>query len=481
MSLKDQIALGKNTILQKKCDQTCSKFKRDFRQSRRRINALEEDCVKSLYHLLLDAKDRQNRTFPMLSENEKIREKGSRKVKSAVYGSRSTAASNNDNTEENVVKVRRPATSMSVRNYQVSYSFVKNGMDISKIQRVTLEPFDKSNNNDAMNTGINHSIIKQRPKTPGIEINVVDATVENDVEPSLETVSNNNVPRPVSVGACLKRSPSLNRPQITNTLINRDNLSPASKNTDSMALAKQAAILSGSTSNLNEISSRAHLQVRPATVLGNVTDPTTLLSEDGQLSTVFRVSATSDDESNNELSDNEANTSSYGTKLVITETNLRDPEEEITLNEQRSPSTNMSSNTGRQRSCNRSSSSVSRISFRSRPNQKSARSVDRQSDTDTTLQQSAEKTQRFLKEYAKKSKLFSYVVNANASAAAGPKEKKIHRSPNVTYQELVSIKASIQKQMMQTRDILQKSARLSNYVTKLTGLGAKRAQREEQT
>ena len=128
-----------------------------------------------------------------------------------------------------------------------------------------------------------------------------------------------------------------------------------------MALVKQDAILCGGTSNLNEISSRAHLQVtsnlneissrthlqvRPANVLGIVTEPTSLRSEERQLITVFRVSATSDDERNNELSDNIAITFSYGTRLVMTETNLRDSEEEITLNEHRSPSTNPSSNMG---------------------------------------------------------------------------------------------------------------------------------------
>ena len=495
MSLKDQLALGKNTILQKKCDQTCVKFRRDFRQTRRRINTLEEDCVKSLYHLLLDAKGQNTPGSPAVHDKDKTKETNTRTAKSAIYAARHRKISQSDreNTEEIAKPPRRPATSMSVRNYHISYSFVKNGLDIAKVQRDKLESSDKINT-DNMNGNINHSgiyaqkrantamsfahsesnTINQRPTTTGIEINITDTGLENDLDESFSPSSRDNNLRPVTAGEYLKTSTPLTRPQISNTL--RDPVLPASRNSETATHTKQNVDLNGSTSELFELNPKAHLRVRPATVLGNVTrsafpgDENRLDSKHANIN----VNATSDDESYNAVSDSEA--------LVGNETPEPSPrvgdDEGIFFNGQRNANSTQCTP-----SYNRSNSSVARIYARPRSKRKSAKSLDRESETDTVLQQSADKTQRFLKEYAKKSKLFSYVVNADISSAhaAGPRERKIQRSPNVTYQELVSIKANIKKQMTQTKVILQKSARLSNYVNKLTGLGVSRAQRVEQT
>ena len=497
MSLKDQLALGKNTILQKKCDQTCVKFRRDFRQTRRRINTLEEDCVKSLYHLLLDAKGQNTPGSPAVQDKDKTKDTNTRTTKSAIYAARhrKVSQSERENTEEIAKPPRRPATSMSVRNYHISYSFVKNGLDIAKVQRDKLESSDKIKT-DNMNGNINHSginpisqrrantamsfahsesnAIDQRPPTAGIEINITDTGLENDLDESFSPSSRDNGLRPVTAGVYLKTSTPLTRPQISNTL--RDPVTPAPRNSETVTLAKQDVNLNGSTSELFELNPKAHLRVRPATVLGNVTRSAFPVEEDRLDSkhANINVNATSDDESYNAVSDSEA--------LVGGETPEPSPrlgdDEEIFFNGHRNANSTQCTP-----SYNRSNSSVARIYARPRSKRKSAKSIDRESETETVLQQSADKTQRFLKEYAKKSKLFSYVVNADISSAhaAGPRERKIQRSPNVTYQELVSIKANIKKQMTQTKVILQKSARLSNYVNKLTGLGVSRAQRVEQT
>ncbi|WAR20234.1 hypothetical protein MAR_002072, partial [Mya arenaria] len=83
------------------------------------------------------------------------------------------------------------------------------------------------------------------------------------------------------------------------------------------------------------------------------------------------------------------------------------------------------------------------------------------------LHVSAEKAETFLKDYSKKSKIFGYVVKTRTSTIAPKERLRSYRSPCITYQELVSIKANIRQHQAHTKTLLQSSAKLSSYVDTL--------------
>lgn len=486
MSLKNQIAFGKNIILQKKCDQACVKFKQAFRQSRRRINALEEDCVNSLYHLLLDAKEKQSNATTARSVERKEQENSVRRAKTAVHhGYRPASTRISDEQEDSKVPPKRPSTA-ALKDYRISYSFVKDGMDISRIRRhdknhtkkqsdgVPGRGFVKNETNLTTNNGTTSKTI---------EININDT----ETEQALQTKSEESDSEEIETrnDSSLNTTSMLNRPQIRNSLKSATAVTLC-ENKDDSPIHEQTETLRTNVTNLSGVDILSNPHVRPATVIGHTTG-LKFSENNGQHKSraVFEVTTVDDDDNDNEVSDNENVTSMLGYGLEVPGIDeempgIVNPES----NENLIQSSNSQSEYGKPTRC---SSSIARINTRPKsrasPRPCSRKRVSKagieRPGSENILQQSAEKTQNFLKDYAKKSKLFSYVVNANSSIVA-PRDRKIYRSPKVTFQELVSIKAEVKKQLMQTRAIVQKSARLSSYVQKLTGQSTLRAQRIEQ-
>ena len=485
MSLKGQIAFGKNIILQRECEQTCNKYKNNLKQSRRRINNLEEDCVTSLYHLLLDAKGSQGNDKPnadSIPETNKSNGVVPRRAKSAVHGQRPASTQITDG--QDVPLLRRQSTT-SLKNYQISYSFVKDGMDISSAARKENKRKTIKNARTETNHVSNHGADKQS----GIHVTLNDKTAEfrdsNNIDNNMEEID-----------TCISKAEGLlNRPQIKNTLKSASFPGgPSGDNGVVTLLSKKSE--NRSMTDIDEVGKRGHFQIRPATVIGHAREAKPPENDTEPNSQgVFKVTKLGENDSNNdacdfqtkslkaELDGEDVKPSVRGSddKTQIIDDNeiecdqnqllagVTDQLQELQEKSHRHVPTSISRKKQRPKST---------PNLKSRSRKKSTGFGQDQTQEDL-LQQTAERTQGFLKDYAKKSKLFSYVVNANTSKAA-PRDRKIYRSPNVTYQELVSIKAGIKKQLLQTRVILQKSARLSSYVNKISSQVSRRAERLEQ-
>ena len=486
MSLKGQIAFGKNIILQRECEQTCNKYKNNLKQSRRRINNLEEDCVTSLYHLLLDAKGSQGNDKPnadSIPETKKSNGVVPRRAKSAVHGHRPASTQITDG--QDVPLLRRQSTT-SLKNYQISYSFVKDGMDISSAAR-------KENKRKAIKNARTETNVSNRgddkQSTVGIHVTLNDKTAEfhdsNNIDNNMEEID-----------TCISKAEGLlNRPQIKNTLKSASFAGgPSGDNGVVTLLSKKSE--NRSMTDIDEVGKRGHFQIRPATVIGHAREakPPENVNEPNSQG-VFKVTKLGENDSNKDASDFQTKSPKEEPDGEDVKPLVRDSKEETEIiddNEIECDQNQLLTGVTDQlqelqeKSHRHVPTSISRKKQRpkSTPN---LRSRSRKKSTgfgqdlaqEDLLQQTAERTQGFLKDYAKKSKLFSYVVNANTSKTA-PRDRKIYRSPNVTYQELVSIKAGIKKQLLQTRVILQKSARLSSYVNKISSQVSRRAERLEQ-
>ena len=489
MSLKGQIAFGKNIILQKKCEQACNKYKNNLRQSRRRINTLEEDCVTSLYHLLLDAKGGQGQSNSKISsvpDTQPKNEAERRRAKSAVHGHRPASTKVSDGQQGDGGLLRRPSTT-SLKNYHISYSFVKDGMDISSVTR---DVNKNQNRNNSAKTELTIHASNRGPHkqttTSGIQVRINDVTGELPDQNKVDKSSSNEIEKSDNS----KSQGMLNRLQIRNGLKSASFAGP-SDNKDGLTFSDKAENKRRSMTDLDEIGKDSNFQIRPATVIGHARRAESPVKNGKPKShALFKVTKQGEEDSNNDLiSDSENTSPKAGSEVEEANSTIRDSIEETVIVDKGETENDQNqgliivSDQEKRRRC---ASSIARINPRpkSTPNlrprsRKKSSSSGIDQEQEDILQQTAERTQGFLKDYAKKSKLFSYVVNANASSAA-PRGRKIYRSPSVTYQELVSIKAGIKKQLLQTRVIVQKSARLSSYVNKISNQVTRRAEKLEQ-
>lgn len=381
-------------------------------------------------------------------------------------------------TEASPVLRRRPKTA-----YTQSYSFVKNGLDIGQIRRDTnvrtkTEQECGEENKVKIDRLEDHreSFKKVRPKT-AFELKVTPA--ENDesenvplpIRPKTAFPKTNHKPEfkglsrphaknismlpcdvPTTVG--LTRAPSTDNVtgDLNSISENRGNESPTQRQGDLKPSSAHSRGIETSSQAKNEIRKlydtnfpQVGTNTTTAQLIGNV-EIGGMLEHATQRTESRRDISTEEDE-----------------LIALTEGDLKQLDALVVANENAD---------------GRGFTSYSRLG--TPKSLGSSRSVAMPTSPDgSVLRTSSEKTQSFLTQYAKKSKVFSYVVKTRSSIMAPRERMSSHRSPCITYQELASIKASMKQHESRTRSLVQRSYKLSSYVDKLATAGEIRNKLQE--
>lgn len=487
MSQRVQLAHSRNFTLQKQLEDRYTDLRRTFKYSRRRLDTMEEDCVASLYKLLLYIREQQGITETQRTDliNDVFRGwKSDRQRPQSVF---ELPTKNPEHVEDTV----RPATAMSAKTYTQSYSFVKDGMNIDKTRRERYLRSKADKERQKENNIRIERLLKdgefsfERPET------VESLLADNEKK---ETIS-----RPKTAGPTTRRPEiSVARPQTSSCMqgsrgylnVNR----ASTPNTVSFSMSSNLDLRneynseeSGSeekafNDGLHDKPNISSMHSRPSTSHRRLlTSPqhTTIVHEnsarvDGAKSPItVRITTThfTDATQNHRLTDTPT--------PLRPDSEFDNPEEDelIPLEEEDKDHLDrlIKSRSGDHRFQGRSQIRPNTPHSRLGTTQGVSRSEDPQANKDESiLKKSMERTQTFLKQYSKKSKVFGYVVKTRSSIIA-PRERIVaHRSPCITYQELVSIKAGIKQQESKTKSLLQRSAKLSTYVDKLVKAGKMR-------
>ncbi|KAH3853731.1 hypothetical protein DPMN_096263 [Dreissena polymorpha] len=503
---RTQIAFGRNFSLQRELEHKFLTIRRGFKYSRRRQDAFEEECVASLYKLLLYAKERQEERVdfqqqqssppqtPGLVTPFKTQPKAKRPY--SVFEVRKAP----DNSKEDH---HRPGTSMSsilsAKSYRQSYSFTKDGMNIGRTRR------ERYLRNKAMQEKekTNASVLIERLDAKG-RYNMDNYLLSGDTNSKEEDDS----PKQVSISqSATSRPPSVltshDRSQIPASPVRRESqMKPTTYNIHD---------------DRHDASTSPRLLTRPHTSLSRVVPNTPKVSfehtpEVNQLipsrqATGSSQSVTASEHRRSPLS----RTPTIPPTMAETPTRMTIAEKKLSVTGMMSPLSVKITGTKCETpdfqqpvtSTPRPDSAFFEVNedelmplseddlehMKSLTTPDHTRPITRQGAksaptcteemTYETLTKSTEKTQVFLTEYSKKSKIFGYVVKTTGSNI-GPRDNvRSFRSPSITYQELASIKANIKQHEARTKALLQRSGNLTKYVSKLANACSKRETRAE--
>lgn len=474
MSIHAQVAFGKNLTLQKQLEDKFLNLRRMFKHSRRRLDTFEEESVAALYKLLLYAREKQGLTS---SSDVNIFNDLFRKSKSAR--ARSQSALEISRADESSEFSKRPATAMSAKTYKQSYSFTKDGLNIDKSRhdRYMRTKADKERQRE---NNVKIERMKEDLKNFGIErpmtaIEKIDLLADDDEKEKTALSMRPKTALPQSSQKGL-----LSRPRVKNTFASGRTSTITQRSSTPLTVTENRTQLQFSGINAEEVDSEAEHS--------GIDTPTQSFAQGMRLESpclkTVHEGRTSLDGANSPLVvritttrlNDSAENSKYAEKVTHfrTESRLDDTidEELMSLNEDDKNQLN--------ELVNGNHSKVPRgRTFNDRPKTASVLETSRTASTPKSkstldgslLRRSTEKTQTFLTQYSKKSRVFGYVVKTRSSIVA-PRERLVsHRSPCITYQELASIKASIKQHESRTRSLVQRSAKLSTYVDKLARAG----------
>ena len=418
MSLKSQIALGKNMTLQRQLDGKYVEFKKAFRSSRRRLDSLEEECITSLYKLITEAKTNTKAGEPDRRENQRMALHRSASVPPRPFSVTNTPG------HESVIQ-ERPYTSMSSRTFKQSYSFKRDGLDISKFSR---------------GRRTNETKIKETENKP---ISVIDT------HPDLE--------QPIHVDINYKRETHRKSAHLSGAYgrvppTSVQNTIPSDTNTSNYDIPDGKLTDLGHDDGKTRPTSILK-QRQGGPVLVHVHESNTQLDEFRPLSVTITQTTPLHHPVYN------VQTTPSPTPFRATETPF---EEEVV-----SPVEEPESGTAERLQAKPNSKHVQNRN--SMTPQRMSRVPSRTESEESEFQKarSIQERQKFLNDYSKKSKLFGYVVKTKSTLSSMERIRKTCRSPCVTYQELVAIKSSLKQQETRTRMLLKRSAKLSSYVDQL--------------
>lgn len=435
MSQRDQHAFTRNHTLQRQLEDKYLTLRRSFKHTRRRNDNVEEECLASLYKLLLFAKEKQQDVDVEEPEDEENIPK------------RPHSVVDKPKTKDTVRKHQRPATAIAAKTYKQSYSFAKSGLDIQKSIRdrylrskkekeMAKEPFFKIERLETKRDRMRD--MDERPMT------TVPTTDETEFEgPSPRR------PKTAQVDGRGNRA-ALTRPQIKITLPSTEEAAPSATTFPDVNPVPLDAVLNfKDDGNLRYMVKSISGQGRrlPLKQPINNTNRHNTSPTAGNQSLSGRVG----DETTNDRSTTRAESRTYNFEeedLIPLSNAEQRKFDEI---------------------CARKSAS---IHSRSTPTSRTGfQGVTRQAvpaqNDENLLQRSSIKTQTFLTQYSKKSKLVGYVVKTRVATLAQRDRIMSFRSPCISYQELASIKAGIKQHTSKTRSLVQRSAKLSIYVDKL--------------
>ena len=456
-----QMAFGRNFALQRELDSKKTLIRRNFKFTRRKQEAFEEECVSSLYKLLLYSKERQDADVTESADTAHA-PTARDGAKSAPPHKRPYSVfeiAQNPHLAEEAAK--RPATAMShcktAKAYVQSYSFAKDGMNIGRTRRETYlrSRTHKQKQQDA-------AVILEREKTKD------QYKFEDEDEVDVK-----------SPAAILKSIPDADSPPTDKNATTSLVTPPASRtgaSTPVVRITPLPTVINLNESNFDEVDSKITPRIVNEKHHGNLnqneaakvsllhkrsTSPTKMFHAATQGDVNGRSSVLSVRIAEGPGQDASPRMPSRpGTSFDVVE------EELIPLTED--DKNHLNALTGHQSNGHQT---------RATPRSKSSLSYSEAVGTNN-LVKATEKTQSFLKDYSKKSKIFGYVVKTRTSSCAPRERQRSYRSPCITYQELVAIKAGIRQHEARTKTLLQGSAKLSTYVDKLANASRMRAHRE---
>ena len=477
MSIRAQIAFGKNYTLQKQLEDKYLNLRRMFKHSRRRLDTMEEECVATLYKLLLYAKEKQGLTDA--GDISVFKDPFTKPKSAASQRSKSVA----DVHIPDISDIPRPATAMSAKAYTQSFSFIKDGLNIEKTRRDRFmrtkaeREKDKENKIKVERLTDDWQMIKENnSKTPAGIGSLQDELLDNDHNKELSARPKTAYPqgsrkseikgilsRPRTSNA-LRLSQGASTPTIRTTSVTDFDLSRADSPTEYTYTEEvhEHNHYTGSTTNADRsLSPRLKTVHESRTRIDGTKSPL-----------VVRITTTHPQEAHQgeQLKDKASRHSSMS--------NSSDDEDLIPLGEEDKHTLKKLTNDD-QKDANK----LRKSPYGHGPT--SSRQALSRNDTssfipdNSILRKSTQKTQSFLTQYSKKSKVIGYVMKTRSSNTA-PRERLIsHRSPCITYQELMSIKAGIKQHESKSRSLIQRSAKLSTYVDKLAKAGEMRKRLQE--
>ncbi|XP_045185190.2 uncharacterized protein LOC123543162 [Mercenaria mercenaria] len=483
MSIRAQIAFGKNLTLQKQLEDKYLNLRRSFRHSRRRLDTTEEECVAALYKLLLYAREKQGLSD---AADVNIFNDLLKKPKSAG-ARRSQSVADMHKTDENVA--RRPATAMAGKTYTQSFSFIKDGLNIDKTRR---DRFMRTKAEKERMKDDNVKVERLTDNWQTLKMNRAKTAVDRSESPDESSDNDNDTlpVRPKTAYPQANRKPEfkglLSRPRTSNTLRTpKTTLAIAQRSSTPVNVSDKHAEILSAYSNTEDEDKNSEFsgngtQTRSHTHGERLDSPSLTTVHEGRTTIDGRKSPLIVRITTTRLNDSIHSERMHENALQFrAESRLDNNEDEelIPLDEDDKNKLNELVNTDQNET----------IKLRASPSRQGTSSFlapSRNASTpltpdDNLLQMSAQKTQSFLTQYSKKSKVIGYVMKTRSSIAA-PRERLIsHRSPCITYQELASIKAGIKQHESKTRSLLQRSAKLSTYVDKLAKAGEMRKRLQE--
>ncbi|KAL4237465.1 hypothetical protein ACF0H5_002182 [Mactra antiquata] len=431
MSYNAHHAFTRNHTLQKQLEDKFLTLRRSFKHSRRRHDTLEEECLSSLYKLLLYAKEKQEDT-----ETEEPAEETMPKRPHSVF----------DNPTKQREHKERPKTSMTSKTYTQSYSFSKNGMNIHKATR---DRYIRSKKEKEMSKEPVFKIERLEPKRD-LERNNTSMTSLSNVDDTDDEISSPR--RPKTAPANSDRHRTLSRPQIKITLPGTDETSESS----TAPIQEQQV---GPVSVLLDYPGEGNLRQMIKSISGQGRYLPPPRPHNGVHTTQKRLSNAHD----LDTVDGDIRSLTQGGS-VRAESRASNPGEEYLIPLSVAEQKEFDTLCEKKPDCD-----TPRTSFS--PSRSGSRIITPRNGTELPnsglLKKSCDKTQTFLTQYSKKSKLFGYVVKTRASPLTPRDRVMSHRSPCITFQELASIKAGIKQHASKTRSLIQRSAKLSIYVDKL--------------
>ena len=430
------MAFGRNNTLQRQLEDQYVNIRQHFKHSRRRQDTFEEECVDSLYKLLIFAKDSSD--VP-----DSKGDKSKNDTQSELFSRRSKSASGMaKRTECAATPSKRPATAMSALNYTQSYSFAKDGMNIDKSRRAR---YLRSKDEKERRKNISQEAVKFEDIAKDKAI-LEERVLENYTPSKHEAEDNIQKPRPKTAGPNYSSAGRLliQRPSTQNTLLSVDFLPPHSRSRPPTPHSLSDSP-DGPTSPKDSVS---RLGKRQATILRQTQTPTpTSVLKDSKLDSV----------------DSKIPISVRKTTVNIKKEDTDSKNISIHIR----PDSNMEEYMPLSDGDQKQLEELTAVENVSRPQTRGGTRMSKTHRGEGALSKSITKTQTFLTQYAKRSRLFGFVLKTRSTKMAADERVRSSRSPCITYQELVAIKANIRQHVSKTRSLIQRSANLSSYVDKL--------------
>lgn len=444
MSHRSQIALGRNSALQKQFEDQCVNIRYRFKHSRRRQDAFEEECVDSLYKLLLFAKD-NNGEMPAKGDNSSSATGNVLRPRrpQSVLGIQTPK-------KTEVVDKQRPSTAMSARDYTQSYSFQKDGMNIDRSRR---DRYLRNKQEKAKAKELNLDMSIKFQDITKDKRDLEETLMENFQGQEHTEIKNVLQLRPKTAGPehlsnqTSSRPGLLQRPATRNTLLR---VEPTPSDATAPSAVDAMDLSNGTVERNTPVSQRPSKQSQS---LKKTRTPSLVVIDTSQPTSNDKHSVVNSKVAAKQTIDAPASRTSSAMDNAL--------EELIPLSDKDKNHLDALTETVPSRT-------VSRLQSRAG----TRLSVDL--PVNDTLSKGVEKTRVFLNQYSKKSRILGYVLKTR-SARISRERLRSYRSPCITYQELVSIKANIKQHVSKTRSLLHRSAKLSSYVDKLATASEHRA------